>query len=477
MSEWASNQSNLQLFIQFTRPNAPLRSKPTRWAAVVSDRESKARASFSQITAAVSRWCHVWCCRCGGRAGDSRRFSNYFYYMHSRINSNYILLCNSIIFQTVCPDILQPWTDNIVPAACADDIQVTIPQDSPTLEITSCLQHVLTIYSEDTKRQGLTVILDARKGPWKIARSCIRQITATMNADELAHFIVLRPENFLDKQRVENCTNTPKDGHVLFIPRSRLNKLVDQSQLPPELGGMFIYNHDLWMENRMKVEEYLVDGASALKNLDDLHQHLMRGRLMRPSEVEITLNNSSDLIDTMKIMSHDTLEKGRLLLEKIESDNRNRKFDSDTDSMLTPQDILDTLEQLETMGSELKKKQSEIDDAWVTMQRNFLNTKDLSLLEDGIVKVTNWILGPAESLLNSKQKVGYDVASAEELRREHEAIELQCWDTYGAYAELVHKVDSFARDESLTLQQKDLISQKDFMDFVCRSFATSFRVL
>lgn len=140
--------------------------------------------------------------------------------------------------------------------------------------------------------------------------------------------------------------------------------------------------------------------------------------------------------------------------------------------MLTPQDILDTLEQLETMGSELKKKQSEIDDAWVTMQRNFLNTKDLSLLEDGIVKVTNWILGPAESLLNSKQKVGYDVASAEELRREHEAIELQCWDTYGAYAELVHKVDSFARDESLTLQQKDLISQKDFMDFVCRSFAT-----
>ncbi|GJQ70964.1 hypothetical protein Trydic_g880 [Trypoxylus dichotomus] len=345
-------------------------------------------------------------------------------------------------------------------------------EDSPTLEITSCLQHVLTMYSEDTKRQGLTIILDARKGPWKIARSCIRQITATLNADELAHFIVLRPENFLDKQRVENCTNTPKDGQVLFIPRSRLNKLVDQSQLPLELGGMFIYNHDLWMENRMKIEEYLEDGASALKNLDDLHQHLLRGRLMRPSEVEITLNNSSDLIDTTKIMSHDTLEKGRLLLEKIESDNRNRKFDSESDSMLTPQDILDALEQLETMISDIRKKQSEVDDAWIMMQRNFLNTKDLSLLEEGIVKVTNWILGPAESLLNSKQKVGYDVASAEELRREHEAIELQCWDTYGAYAELVHKVDSFARDESLTIQQKDLISQKDFMDFVCRSFAT-----
>lgn len=140
--------------------------------------------------------------------------------------------------------------------------------------------------------------------------------------------------------------------------------------------------------------------------------------------------------------------------------------------MLTPQDILDTIEQLETLISDIRKKQTDIDAAWITMQRNFLSTKDLSLLEEGIVKVTNWILGPAESLLNSKQKVGYDVASAEDLRREHESIELQCWDTYGAYAELLHKVDNFARDESLTLQQKDLISQKDFMDFVCRSFAT-----
>ena len=106
------------------------------------------------------------------------------------------------------------------------------------------------------------------------------------------------------------------------------------------------------------------------------------------------------------------------------------------------------------------------------MERSFQNTKDLSLLEDGIAKVINWILGPAENLLKSKLKVGYDVASAEELRREHESIELECWDTYGAYAELVHKVEVFAREENPTVQQKDLISQKDFMDFVCRSFAT-----
>lgn len=75
--------------------------------------------------------------------------------------------------------------------------------------------------------------------------------------------------------------------------------------------------------------------------------------------------------------------------------------------------------------------------------------------------------------MNANQKVGYDVASAEELRREHEAIELQCWETYGAYAELLHKISIVAKNENenLVSQYKDLISQKEFMDFVCKGFA------
>ena len=43
-------------------------------------------------------------------------------------------------------------------------------------------------------------------------------------------------------------------------------------------------------------------------------------------------------------------------------------------------------------------------------------------------------------------------------------------DTYGHYAELLHKIDTLPRcDVALP---EDLKSQRDFMDFVCRSFAT-----
>jgi hypothetical protein len=48
------------------------------------------------------------------------------------------------------------------------------------------------------------------------------------------------------------------------------------------------------------------------------------------------------------------------------------------------------------------------------------------MIEDGVCQVTNWILGPGEMLLNAQQNVGYDVVSAEDLRRNHETLELQC---------------------------------------------------
>lgn len=43
-------------------------------------------------------------------------------------------------------------------------------------------------------------------------------------------------------------------------------------------------------------------------------------------------------------------------------------------------------------------------------------------------------------------------------------------DTYGHYAELLHKIDTLPRCH--VALPEDLKSQRDFMDFVCRSFAT-----
>lgn len=68
----------------------------------------------------------------------------------------------------------------------------------------------------------------------------------------------------------------------------------------------------------------------------------------------------------------------------------------------------------------------ELERAWSDMERNIDILKEIENLEEGVAGVTNWILGPADSMLNCHYQIGFDVASSEELRREHEQLELEC---------------------------------------------------
>lgn len=55
----------------------------------------------------------------------------------------------------------------------------------------------------------------------------------------------------------------------------------------------------------------------------------------------------------------------------------------------------------------------------------------MEALEDGVRRVTDWILGAGESMLIRQQEVGYDISSAEDLRQAHNAVELQCRVSFG----------------------------------------------
>lgn len=135
------------------------------------------------------------------------------------------------------------------------------------------------------------------------------------------------------------------------------------------------------------------------------------------------------------------------------------------------QDILDAKETIKNKLNEIESEQTAVTISWTELEKSLNDAKELMQLEEGVSYVTNWILSTAESLLNGQLKVGYDVQSAEKLRLDHEILEFQCWKTYGYYGELLYKIDNFPGNKE-SFAFKDLLSQRDFMDFVCRSFAT-----
>ncbi|XP_071560873.1 uncharacterized protein [Temnothorax nylanderi] len=333
-------------------------------------------------------------------------------------------------------------------------IVISVPPefDSTTKsKLESLILYFTSIFSEETKENGLVLVVDARRSAWRVTRSCIR-LSTNLIGSKVICVIVIRPDGFWDK-RVDSCTKSHKEGEPIYVTLTRLHVYIDFSQLPYELAGNKAYNHVEWIKKRMKIEDYSRDALELVSKMTNLHQRLntLDGiRIMQSNDVESYWEMGTELLSTARHI----LQSGRNLVSSM--------------SRESSKDILDTIKGIHKLLDSIELKQMDIENSWAEMERNLDTARVIQDLERGVSSVTDWILGPADTMLNSCCQVGFDVSSSEELRRQHEKIELQCRETYGRYAELLHKIDSLPKNRL----PEDLKSQRDFMDFVCRSFAS-----
>lgn len=217
------------------------------------------------------------------------------------------------------------------------------------------------------------------------------------------------------------------------------------------------------------MEEWKADVVYAQSELNELQSQLKNNCSLRSTEIENALSTSMDASESAKMLSQAVIDAGRELLAKFEQNTQDWSNQCG-DFYRAPQDTLDTICHIEMVLIELDKNNASVDETWSKMEKSFEQAKEIAQFEEGVTKVINWILTIGEGMCNKQIGVGFDVNSAEELRIQHEMLELECWNTYGHYAELSYKIESFPLNDSI--HHRDLLSQKAFMDFVCRSFAT-----
>lgn len=138
-------------------------------------------------------------------------------------------------------------------------------------------------------------------------------------------------------------------------------------------------------------------------------------------------------------------------------------------------DIFDAKEAIKHMLNKMEQKQMDFSAIWCEFEIFSTNLKSATTLIDSIGTVTKWILSKGEEIVSEQQKIGTDLETSEALRDAHDALEMKCCDTYGYYAELNYKIKCFINEkDKITANSvvfKDLLAQKQFMDFLCRSFA------
>uniref|UniRef100_A0A1B0AEX1 SESTD1-like spectrin repeats region domain-containing protein n=1 Tax=Glossina pallidipes TaxID=7398 RepID=A0A1B0AEX1_GLOPL len=343
-------------------------------------------------------------------------------------------------------------------------------------------------------QKGLTIIVDAQKDTARISRQHARFIYGLFRGLNITLYLV-KSEGFWEKH-VETCTKSYTKEEPIILSKARLTKFFDMHNLPEELGGSLQFNYDLWLQQH-EFEKCYNNTLTAMENLQLLLQSSKS--TLRPTEADAELKKCAQVQATVHNSIEATMDLGNRILTRfneiyaptppltsaiiaptaithLTSNELATNLTASTQVRALmkrnlPLDLNCERSRIELRLNDIEKRQTELRNLWLELMQIVREGRELSSLEEGVAFVTNWILNTAEQLLNRQHTIGCDVKACEQLRTAHNVLEMECRETYGFYGELLYKIDTYNGCKD-GLAYRDLISQRDFMQFVCRSFAS-----
>lgn len=136
------------------------------------------------------------------------------------------------------------------------------------------------------------------------------------------------------------------------------------------------------------------------------------------------------------------------------------------------QDVQIDCKRIQRIVLDLEQKSTDLKSIYLKFEAYIVKLTDLRKIEESISQVTNWIIGTADTELTRKKIIGCDESSCDDLRKDQDTFELECRETYGLYGELNYKIEKLKEILKESEVLKSVVSQKEFMDFICRSFAS-----
>ncbi|CAG5126014.1 unnamed protein product, partial [Candidula unifasciata] len=346
---------------------------------------------------------------------------------------------------------------------------VTLPSlqnrsDPSPDEVVTCLQYLIQIPSEETKRLGFSVVVDTRDGSWanlNMVMACLQKTVSSY----VKQVLVVLHEN--DKRANQD---RPSNSDPRYITVNQLFKYIDPKQLTYDLGGRMEYNHSIWLRTRLNYEQFLKDAQTTVE-----HLKIQEGEIQRSynhpdpqaSPLE-ALRKHRQFHEVIMTVPTEVIHQGQDVLKSLQENGFSGY--SDNQGMIPTLDNLEAQKQVKRVLQYLTNRVDKLQEFLEDRDRSLNANMQYAEWKRNVKVVVDWVLGPGEKLLASQNDIGDSYEAAEELRKRHEEMEIKCTDTYGQYAELRHTVDDTVA-AGLPIAD-DMKAERDYMDTVCRSFAT-----
>ncbi|GFO38536.1 sec14 domain and spectrin repeat-containing protein 1 [Plakobranchus ocellatus] len=353
---------------------------------------------------------------------------------------------------------------------------VTLPSlrsrpDPEPQALMTCLRYLLQIPSEETKRKGVTAVVDTREGSWanlNIIIGCLREAASGY----LKQILVVLHER--DRRLGQD---RPSNAEPRYVTLEHLRHYIDPEQLTFNLGGQMEYHHDSWLKVQLNYERFLQDAQKTIDHLEkqegEIHQSYGSGSTSRgpdsPGSPLEALRKHRYFQEAIMTVPTEVIRQGQEVLKSLQENGYSGYHDSQ--GTVPTLDNLEAQKQVKRVLQYLTNRVDKLQDLLEERDRSLNANLQFEEWKRNVKTVVDWVLGPGEKLLASQNDIGDSYEAAEELRRRHEEMEIKCTDTYGQYAELRHTADELQKNEAWP-GVDDMRAERDYMDTVCRSFAS-----
>jgi triple functional domain protein len=252
-------------------------------------------------------------------------------------------------------------------------------------------------------------------------------------ADFVHQVILIKPENFWQKQRSSISSNKYK-FEVTTISIQTLGKMADLAQLTNDFDGLLQYDHNQWLELRVQYEDFLWQVNDVSDHIEDFQEDLVHSDLAEDVNSSKHQNdNHSDMKRKILKLPLDDLDAlGQKLLAKLTQYNNRTKAANNSSSQQQTNskvatgnpDISDTINLVIQHLDTLRNAQQHLMYLWQQKKTKLDQCFQMRLFEQDCDKMFEWIMHNSNTFQQNYMNIGVNHSIAKSLQDEHSRFAL-----------------------------------------------------
>ncbi|XP_035459175.2 kalirin isoform X3 [Spodoptera frugiperda] len=286
------------------------------------------------------------------------------------------------------------------------------------------LHYLISIPSDSVRSHGFTILIDMRGSAWAAIKPILKVLQEHFPSS-VHQALVVKPDNFWQKQRTTIGAHKYK-FETTMISLEALPKVIDSSQLTPDLEGTLQYDHAQWIDLRLALEELMWQAGELLDRLDDLQEDVARADFADDvTGARRAIDAHADISKRLSKVPVDELEgQGERVLQRLEAAEAvcSEASGSGGEAAFhcgSPGAVRAQLSAVRSAHAHAHK-------LWQHKKMQLDQCFQLRLFEQDCEKMLEWIVNHRTAFLATYVEIGRSCAAAKRLQEEHARFAAAC---------------------------------------------------